>query len=891
MANILPSPPLFGLTSGRMIVATGAASVGNSNFTVSGNALDIASAGTITLGGTAIGVNMQAHQTLITGTDIGSGAIPFKIDTTNAYSTALLAIYNQGNLKLHIDSAGGIYAAGWFDTETPGGTINIGQASATTINIGSSVTDIALINSNTIRLWQNNVTHGTDAIDIKGGTITGITASTEQIGININQSATKTWNAGALALQREVSIAAPTYAFASASIITEAATLAINGGPNAGANATITNTWDILLGANTAIGWTASAGPGAAPTYTTRSVGTRIVLDGRVNAGSTEYAIGVESNFLWLMSRGGVKFYMNDLVTANAQITGAGSYLVAPGQALDTLSAGSLFIGNNAATSISYGGGNTTTQSFAASSFITQNTPNFYLIPLTLATSGTQVINSPNHFYRARYWNGTTSVDWEAKLVHVMDTTGPTSHMSLQFNGVEKVSFLSNGNLSLPAGATIDTSTSGALNIGSTATSVSFNLGGSQKALINNFGTYLCLAGNEAIDTLTTGLMKIGTSTATSITVGRPAMASIVATTQSMQFVAAANTGSAPVKLNFNSANDTALTAAIENNAVNFNMNFTREWSAGTTAVQREFLVQAPTYQGATATATFTSAATFAITGPPIAGTNAAITNSFALWVQTGDVGLGANASIKSAVQSATNTTALTIKPDVADGASSIALVLNSATTMSSGLIAQIQNGGTRVGAISKALIQPSGMRIQGDTGNTYLELSSASTYLGFGSTTLQVTTGQVIANGTLVANGSSVPVSDAGAALGALSTQWSAVYAYAYNTKAQSITAAASNAINPASGSFVKLNLQSATNVTSMTISAGTDGQELVVQVIQPAAGTAATMVTSWTNVSFAGGAGSFTPTLGKRDVYSFIYDATTSKWRELGRAINQTN
>lgn len=68
---------------------------------------------------------------------------------------------------------------------------------------------------------------------------TGSTASTE-----INKFAyntyTNTWAAGALATQREFCIFAPTYAFASASTITTAATVYIDGPPIAGTNATIT---------------------------------------------------------------------------------------------------------------------------------------------------------------------------------------------------------------------------------------------------------------------------------------------------------------------------------------------------------------------------------------------------------------------------------------------------------------------------------------------------------------------------------------------------------------------------------------------------------------------------------------------------------------------------
>lgn len=81
---------------------------------------------------------------------------------------------------------------------------------------------------------------------------------------------------------------------------------------------------------------------------------------------------------------------------------------------------------------------------------------------------------------------------------------------------------------------------------------------------------------------------------------------------------------------------DTGLTAATE--APGFQtVTATRTWATtGTVATQRENLFTAPTYASASASQTFTKAATLAISGAPIAGSNAIITNPYALWVQGG---------------------------------------------------------------------------------------------------------------------------------------------------------------------------------------------------------------------------------------------------------------
>lgn len=88
---------------------------------------------------------------------------------------------------------------------------------------------------------------GQVALTVTGAADTGITASTERSDVYFNLNRTATWATGALATQRAVRIAAPTYAFAGASTITNAVTLDISGAPAAGANATITNAYALRV--------------------------------------------------------------------------------------------------------------------------------------------------------------------------------------------------------------------------------------------------------------------------------------------------------------------------------------------------------------------------------------------------------------------------------------------------------------------------------------------------------------------------------------------------------------------------------------------------------------------------------------------------------------------
>lgn len=87
------------------------------------------------------------------------------------------------------------------------------------------------------------------AFTITGAAHTGLTAATEDIGVNVNLSATKTWAAGAgpLATQREFVVQAPTYAgnAGGALTITSAGTFVVTGAPTASTNMTITRPYAI----------------------------------------------------------------------------------------------------------------------------------------------------------------------------------------------------------------------------------------------------------------------------------------------------------------------------------------------------------------------------------------------------------------------------------------------------------------------------------------------------------------------------------------------------------------------------------------------------------------------------------------------------------------------
>lgn len=95
-----------------------------------------------------------------------------------------------------------------------------------------------------------------------------------------------------------------------------------------------------------------------------------------------------------------------------------------------------------------------------------------------------------------------------------------------------------------------------------------------------------------------------------------------------------ASSGALPV-FDFAAPASTAQTLSTEAPGIRYVLTTNRQWATGALTTQREILFTAPTYRFVGAS-TISDAATLAITGAPIASTNATITRSMALWVQAG---------------------------------------------------------------------------------------------------------------------------------------------------------------------------------------------------------------------------------------------------------------
>lgn len=146
-------------------------------------------------------------------------------------------------------------------------------------------------------------------------------------------------------------------------------------------------------------------------------------------------------------------------------------------------------------------------------------------------------------------------------------------------------------------------------------------------------------------------------------------------------------------------------------------------------------------------------------------------------------------------------------------------------------------------------------------------------------------TTPQFIMSGTAL-----YPYSTGGMNIGTSTNLVGTAWANRYAGKEQTIAAASTLTLDPASGESMRLTL-GATAVGAAGIAAGTGypGEVIRVEIIQDATGsrvlTQAAFSTSWV---FAGGAYTVTATANKRDVLTFVWDAVASKFYEVSRATN---
>ncbi|HZQ10759.1 MAG TPA: hypothetical protein VFD70_29545 [Anaerolineae bacterium] len=148
------------------------------------------------------------------------------------------------------------YNGYYFTTPNLGGATVTNMVAISIENVTGGTNNNYAINTNkglvkfgdntTISQWAR--TSGSpNALTVTGGAHTTLTASVEASDVLFNLNRTVQFSTGALTNQRAMWVRKPTYAFVGASTITNGATVAIEGAPVAGTNATITNKYALWV--------------------------------------------------------------------------------------------------------------------------------------------------------------------------------------------------------------------------------------------------------------------------------------------------------------------------------------------------------------------------------------------------------------------------------------------------------------------------------------------------------------------------------------------------------------------------------------------------------------------------------------------------------------------
>lgn len=309
----------------------------------------------------------------------------------------------------------------------------------------------------------------------------------------------------------------------------------------------------------------------------------------------------------------------------------------------------------------------------------------------------------------------------------------------------------------------------------------------------------------------------------------------------------------------------TGLTASTEAADVLFSLNRTVQFATGALTNQRAVYIQAPTYAFVGAS-TITNASTFTISGAPVAGTNATITNNYALWVA------GGNARFDGSIVSGNAT--LNFKSNLASNAT-IGTIFDTAQDYFNGqYLFQFNNAGN---ALFNADFSSFGGGVTEETWFTHLGVAVGGWQYFNSGFYRPVTASDIQPHGNNVN------------AIGGASNYWHSSYIWQYFGVVQAVAAASTVVLDPLLGETARVSLSS-TAIATMSIQTThtAPGEIFTVEIVQDATGSR-TIPTAWGNVKFAGGSYTATTTASKQDTLTFRWDSINNFWYEMSRAVNE--
>jgi extradiol dioxygenase family protein len=498
-----------------------------------------------------------------------------------------------GNVGIGVSPSYRLDVNGSFGVNAGGGVNNILTILSTGLTASMAKYDLT-----------QNATTGSTPIGLlyTGGAHTTLAASTEATDVNFNLARTVQFATGALATQRAFRIQAPTYGFVGASTITNASTLSISGAPIAGTNATITNAYALRVesGATQLNGNTSILGSynsvGVAP-----QTGHKLTIRGNTNDNS-------ESGLLVQSLDGTLKFYVDNSgrVGVNGFPTNA-SLNVYP--RASGASEPNINVVTDTASGSAYG--------IQATSSTTASTGSIGNILTGSSTGGAAVFSLPK---------GQDQIGFQTRLSHKNSHGIFVSQQGASitdYDGYMAVFQYAISNLNPNMTGSTSNPMVSIRKVGATLNG--FDHTGAFLEMTNGFGA-------------TGDFIKAWDGTTNRFVVDYKGQVSINQL---------ASTSGSPTGLLFTGGAHTALTASTEATDINFNLNRTVQFSSGAITNQRAIRIQAPTYSF-TSASTITSASTLNISGAPVAGTNATITNGYALSISGGGMHVTGRATFAS---------------------------------------------------------------------------------------------------------------------------------------------------------------------------------------------------------------------------------------------------
>lgn len=444
---------------------------------------------------------------------------------------------------------------------------------------------------------------------------TNLTASTENVGVSWDLSSTKTFAAGAIATQRAFRILAPTYAFASASTISAAATVEISAAPIAGSNATITESVALLI----------TSGSIALPQGT-------VTAPALAFAGDPNTGIYSTGDNIFNIATGGanaVSITASIITTTLPQRAQSGTN-TAPAYSFTTDTGTGMYRSG------------TNTIGFATNGTLALSISTAAVVNALAHSASLGSVTAPGYAFTGRldlglYSSAGNTLDVATNGVNRLsiNTTAIISSIPYQssssgtagapifsFSGdtntgmyrvtTDQLGFAANGTLQLTVTGTAIVSTVHYSTTLGTVSAPSYSFTG-------NLQTGIYSSATDNVDVAIAGVNRFNVNAAAvNMTPGNPASGAVVPWLYTCPALTLVTAGSEVIQFSVN----TGVTIQHASN------------TAVTT--QRATVFAAPTYSFQTATGTITTAATVAITGAPVVGTNAAITTSLAFWVQGG---------------------------------------------------------------------------------------------------------------------------------------------------------------------------------------------------------------------------------------------------------------